>query len=118
MLKDLTTIGNITKIEEGWLPRPRIRLANGVTLSVQASKYHYCCPRENLPFDQYDSFEIGFPSQHIEALDGYCEGNLTTDECDVFAYVPKDVLLSIVEQAGGVIGLADDYDILDEGIIK
>lgn len=32
---------------------------NGVTISVQASKNHYCTPRENLPsHDLYSSFEV------------------------------------------------------------
>lgn len=32
---------------------------NGVTISVQASEFHYCTPKENLPsHDLYSSFEV------------------------------------------------------------
>lgn len=66
---------------------------NGVAhnLSVQASAYHYCTPRENA--DVYEAVEIGFPSfEFSEAfINKYAED--ATDPLEtVYGYVPIDEL--------------------------
>ena len=84
----------------------RIQLANGVTLSVQASGAHYCSPRMILPYNEYSEFEVGFPSVKIEALMPYCEYHARPTET-VYAYVPRRVLDYIIHEAGGVAGYAE-----------
>lgn len=66
---------------------------NGVShnLSVQASAYHYCRPRENA--DVYEAIEIGFPSFEFSEgfINKYAED--ATDPLEtVYGYVPIDVL--------------------------
>ena len=72
---------------------PTVVLGDGVTMSVQASEYHYCSPKNNN--GPWESFEIGFPSEHLPELDefGGCE--------DVCGWVPEDVINSIIEAHGG-----------------
>lgn len=41
--------------------RPAIRCADGESVSIQASKHHYCTPREDGELD-YIAIEAGFPS--------------------------------------------------------
>jgi hypothetical protein len=36
----------------------RLLLANGVSLSIQASQYAYCYPREILPYAQYSTVSL------------------------------------------------------------
>lgn len=69
----------------------RLVLANGVSLSIQASESAYCEPRQTLPYSQYESFEIGFPSAEIEALMPYCE-DPENPTGTVYPYVPLEVL--------------------------
>lgn len=85
---------------------PRLILANGVSLSIQASEYHYCTPRETLPYSQYTEFEVGFPSEEIEALMPHC------DDCEnptetVYGYVPIEVLDAYIASVGGVTGYVE-----------
>lgn len=50
-------------------------LADGNTLSVQASTFHYCTPRSDMPsYENYTAFEIGFPSRHYDILESYKDG--------------------------------------------
>lgn len=69
----------------------RLVLANGVSLSIQASSSAYCYPRETLPYSQYLEFEVGFPSTEIEALMPYCEDPEYPTNT-VYHYVPLEVL--------------------------
>lgn len=85
-------------------------LANGIILSVQASKHHYCIPRENAPvadYDYYTAFELGFPTEKLpEEFTQYAED---TDYLldTVYAYVPKELIAAYIKSVGGVVGLFD-----------
>ena len=84
----------------------RLVLANGVSLSIQASGTHYCYPRETVPYSQYTEFEVGYPSEEIEALMPYC------DDCEnptetVYPYVPLEVLDAYIASVGGVTGYVE-----------
>lgn len=84
-------------------------LANGVILSIQASEYHYCFPRENAPvpdYDFYEEFELGFPTQKLpEEFTKYAEdADHLTDT--VYAYVPKKMLQQYIDSVGGVVGFS------------
>ena len=81
-----------------------LKLADGNTLSVQASKNHYCNPRNTFDdYSVYDSFEVGFPSKHYDSLEQYKDGpDVQTNS--VFGWVPKEIIEKIVNDAGGVVG--------------
>lgn len=76
--------------------RHAIMCQDGFVVSVQASRFHYCTPRENLPIGkQYEEFELGYPSEQEPLLDEY--------SCDstVFACVPAEVVDAVIEKHGG-----------------
>lgn len=85
-------------------------LANGVVLSVQASRYHYSTPKKNAPvadYDYYTAFELGFPTEKLpEEFTQYAEdADYLLDT--VYAYVPKELIAAYIESVGGVVGLFD-----------
>lgn len=85
-----------------WLTH-RLVCNDGFHVSVQASKFHYCYPRED---DQpaYFEFELGMPSEHPgDELASYAEDKddlLST----VYGYVPADVVQRLVDSHGGIAG--------------
>ena len=56
-------------------------------LSIQASDFHYCTPRENT--DYYDEVEIGFPNFNFrdEFIGKYADDKDTPQDT-VYGYVP------------------------------
>ena len=72
---------------------------DGFEMSVQASHYHYCSPK-NVK-GPYSTVEIGFPNEEEELLVAYAEdvNDLTGT---VYGYVPIDVVDKVVEKHGGV----------------
>jgi len=81
-----------------------LKFADGNSMSVQASSYHYCSPRTTFDdFGLYDSFEVGFPSKHYDSLEQYKDGPGDQTE-SVFGWVPKEVIEKIINDAGGVVG--------------
>ena len=77
----------------------RVVCADGFSMSVQASAYHYCSPRiSNEP--EYFSCEIGFPSERVEALMKYAEdADRPTDT--VYGWVPVALIDQIIAEHGG-----------------
>jgi hypothetical protein len=51
--------------------RPRVTFADGTSVSIQASSFHYCSPRTNE--GPWDEVEIGFPSRELPELLPYAE---------------------------------------------
>lgn len=81
-------------------------LADGTQMSIQASNNHYCSPRmdsTNGTYADYSEFEIGFPSRVIDLLLPYAE-DLDSPTDTVYAYVPKELIETIIKEAGGVVG--------------
>lgn len=78
----------------------RMLCNDGFSMSVQASRYHYCCPRENDAFP-YTTFEIGFPSKRIPEANEYAEEPKRHTKT-VFGYVPLEVVLKIIKKHGGL----------------
>lgn len=80
--------------------RPRIVCKDGVSLSVQASEYHYSLPRKNL-FNllEYRSVEVGFPRDKdgnpLEMPEEWKEFQDGLDS-DVFGYVPMELVMRFV----------------------
>lgn len=79
---------NPPREEQGYQwPRPQIVCADGYTMSVQASRHHYCKPRANNA-DRYMSVEVFY--QDTDEPEGWvsvdlvnsqiaCHGGLATD---------------------------------------
>ena len=78
-------------------PRPAVVCKDGFTVSVQGSEHHYCTPRKN--GSDFEEYELGFPepfdSWLLEAL------NEASQE-DVFGYVPRSVVNTLLERHGGI----------------
>ena len=86
---------------------PRITCADGVSLSVQASEFHYCSPRLNEidHWADYSAVEVGY----IEDTDGnaftppdewseYADGAFPAS---VYGYVPTEMVKAFIEEHGG-----------------
>lgn len=93
---------------------PRLVLANKsqyephATVSIQASKHHYCSPREDLHWHLYDSFELGFPSDQPAILDPYGEYESDMVTCSgVYNRVPKEIVQQYINEQGGIIGYSN-----------
>lgn len=81
-------------------------LGDGTTMSVQASHFHYCEPRIDTQYWNYEEFEIGFPSVQIDELLPYAEDeSYPTDT--VYAYVPMAVIEAIIERLGGTVNVGE-----------
>jgi hypothetical protein len=77
----------------------QIVCTDGFTISVQASKNHYCTPRDNK--GPYSAVELGFPNRTLpKHFEEYGDG----DELDsqVFGYVPVELVNELINQHGGV----------------
>jgi len=89
--------------------RPTIKCADGLTLSVQASKTHYCTPR--MDFGPYAEVEVGFPSERVEELMPYAE-DVTAPTQTVYGYVPVEIVEQAIEAHGGMVGIgASDLEV-------
>lgn len=79
-------------------PRKPVTCKDGFVMSVQASEYHYCNPKNaSGPWTQV---EVGFPSEKEDALMPYCE-DVSRPTDTVYAYVPVHIVLAIAEKHGG-----------------
>lgn len=86
--------------------RPPVTCKDGTVLSVQASEFHYCSPRDNE--GPYASVEVGFlhdpngeqvpaPDTWLPYADSHSDGAMS----DVFAYVPIELVERFVADRGG-----------------
>lgn len=80
---------------------PRIVCADGTSLSVQASCYHYCTPRNNV--GPYTHVEVGHPSIRPPQLwiDEHCECPSTPLDT-TYPYVPIELVLFFIASHGGI----------------
>jgi hypothetical protein len=84
----------------GWQRQaPRIHCADGFSLSVQASDFHYCVPRDNA--GPWAMVEIGYPSADPELIAEYAEdpGALTDT---VYSCVPVALVDELIALHGGI----------------
>jgi len=83
---------------------PRIYCKDGkLSLSVQASRHHYCSPRDD--FAEYYKVEVGYPSrvppkEWAKYFDG--EFKRTTAKKGVYGYVPVKIVEKWIEEHGGI----------------
>lgn len=80
--------------------RPRLCCNDGYSISVQASEFHYCTPRINGAQD-YESVELGFPSEEDELINEYSDGGFDYTET-VYGYVPIEIVENLIEKHGGI----------------
>lgn len=79
-------------------PRPRIVCPDGFSLSVQASFYHYCTPRDD--YGPYYEVEVGFPSECVDEFMPYIDGINDDPTKTVYGYVPIDLVAKVLQQHG------------------
>lgn len=77
--------------------RPRVKCADGFTMSVQASSSHYCIPRKDGE-GYYSAVEVGYPYETTPELFEYSAGG------GVYGYVPIDEVQTICDKHGGIAG--------------
>lgn len=80
--------------------RPRLCCNDGYSISVQASGFHYCEPRLNGVQD-YESVELGYPSEEDELINEYAEDDLDYTET-VYGYVPIEIVEELINKHGGI----------------
>jgi hypothetical protein len=80
---------------------PALVCRDGFRMSVQASEYHYCVPRNN--DGPWAAFECGFPSKPVPELREWKEEleEDAPDEGCIFAYVPWSAVMLTIEKHGG-----------------
>lgn len=78
---------------------PRVECADGFTMSVQVGASHYCTPRINNAVE-YDSVEIGYPSEREELLMPFAEQE-DRPTGTVYGFVPVSIVDEVIEKHGG-----------------
>jgi len=80
--------------------RSTVECLDGFTMSVQASEFHHCTPRESgLPLSEYSTVEVGFPSERPEPWsewEQYADAPEDPTET-VYSWVPIDMVKALVE---------------------
>lgn len=77
---------------------PIVKLFDGNRMSVQASAYHYCTPRNDE--GPYTHYEVGFPTFVDHDLLEYAE-EPDKPMKTVYAYVPVELIDKIITKHGG-----------------
>lgn len=75
--------------------RPRVKCADGYTVSVQAGYGSYSFPREDADF--YEKVELGYPSEMDVEFEPYFDGSIC-------AFVPVTVVDAVLKNHGGIVG--------------
>ena len=76
--------------------RSRVQCKDGFSLSIQASRFHYCVPRRTLANGCYTHVGAGFVSEYEELLEEYREGT-------IYPYVPIEVMDKVLDKHGGLL---------------
>lgn len=77
-----------------------IQCDDGFTMSVQASRAHYCAPRDST--GPWTAVEVGYPSTKVEAFMPYIDGGEDTNPTDtVYGYVPIEIVARAIADHGG-----------------
>lgn len=79
---------------------PLVKCSDGFEMSVQASKSHYCTPRDSA--GPWSKVEVGFPTQRVEQFMPFIDGGPGEDPTDtVYGYVPLSTVAEVVLEHGG-----------------
>ena len=81
--------------------RPRVRCADGYTVSVQAGDMWYSEPR--LDTGWYGKVELGYPTAADEELRDYAEGKRDLRKT-VYGFVPVKLVDEVLTKHGGIVG--------------
>jgi len=81
--------------------RRKVKCADGYSVSIQASCFHYCSPRSSIKGTEYTSVELGYPSTPDELINDYAEGSEYTNT--VYGCVPVEIVEKLLEKHGGVV---------------
>lgn len=73
---------------------PEIECADGFTMSVQASLWHYCSPKADV--GPWSAVEVGFPSEPEPLL-----GQTAPTENVVYGWVPIKNVAAVIDKHGG-----------------
>jgi len=99
-LEEIRTNANAEYTDSGFKKNRTPISLNGFTVSVQASQFHYCRPREDtVGSNFYTHVELGFPNpmtdEDIELIGDYAED--PTDYTDtVYGYVPVELVRQLI----------------------
>lgn len=77
---------------------PQITCADGLKLSVQASAFHYCAPRDSQ--GPWYLVEVGFPSRVVPEIAEWAEDPAQPTET-VYGYTPIEKVAEAIVNAGG-----------------
>ena len=75
---------------------------DGFTMSVQASEYHYCSPREDNA-EWYAAVEVGFPSEVEPLLMPHIDQLMESATQAVYPWTPAQVVMDVIEKHGGMV---------------
>jgi hypothetical protein len=97
-------------VSEGLNNKPqykRIYFNNGGDISIQASSFHYCEPRDDQ--GPYTEMELGYPSRGTKITNSllkYAEDRHSGEDFDpyktVYPYVPVSVIKELIDENGGI----------------
>lgn len=86
----------------------RVVCADGFSVSIQASDFNYCSPRDCI--GPWTSVECGFPTAKDPILEEWAEdpraeickesGEVQT----VYGWVPSETIMQLIEAHGGMVG--------------
>jgi len=79
--------------------RYRIKCVDGFSLSVQASRTHYCRPREDE--GPYSAVEVGYTSERVESFIPFAE-DADNPLDTIYGWVPIELVEEAIESHGGM----------------
>jgi hypothetical protein len=82
--------------------RPRVKCADGFTVSVQAGRGMYSLPAADA--DSYTHVELGNPSMVDYEIMTYSESATWGGQGGVYAGVPVEVVDAVLDKHGGIAG--------------
>lgn len=80
---------------------PRMTCVDDFSISVQGHFGAYSSPRDDFA-EHYSAVECGFPSQRVEELMPYIDGQDSNPLDTVYGYVPIEVVEKIIAAHGGL----------------
>jgi len=81
--------------------RPCIHCKDGTTLSVQASRTHYCVPRIG-GTGPYNHVEVMPDVAPPETWAEYYDGDWEEGKTGVFGYIPVEIVENFINEHGGI----------------
>ena len=83
--------------------RKTVVCKDGFAMSVQASEFHNCHPKENGIAMNYSSVEVGFPSKKEDLILDWAEDR-DDPTGTVYGYVPASIIIDVIDKHGGMVG--------------